>query len=156
MKYQIIITLILAVSSLSFSHGNECELTTFRSRDTHTMLARLINSEGAGEILSGQIGIGNVAKNIAEYKQLPIHNIITDAKLFHGVLTVKYREIPSPKSYIAALIVLYENGGFAKNVLYYYNPRTATNTKWVRKIQKYKYAQIGNHIFCYDPAYILV
>ena len=34
----------------------------------------------------------------------------------------------------------------------FHNPKTSTDSKWVRKISKHRYKKIGRHLFCHRPA----
>jgi len=121
---------------------------------TYINLVKMLHSEADGEIYAGKIAICAVAVNIAKCTKVPLGEVVTNSKLFHGISTGKYCEKPSKASYDAAYLILSGKvKPFPNNVVYYYNPKTYKNKVWVNKIRKYKYRKIGNHIFCYNPKF---
>ncbi len=112
-------------------------------------LSRIINAESIGEPMAGKIGVGNVVLNRVAHKDFPntIYTVIFDKK--HGV---QYEPIinntiyntPEKESIKAAKFSL---NGFntVGKCLYFFNPKTATNS-WIKENRTF-YKTIGNHDF---------
>lgn len=112
-------------------------------------LSRIIHAESESEIFEGKVAVGNVVLNRVKSKDFPntIYTVIFDRN--HGV---QYEPIinntiyntPSADSIKAAKFSL--NGyNVVGNCLYFFNPKTATNS-WIKENRTY-YKSIGNHDF---------
>lgn len=112
------------------------------------ILAALINSEAKWEPMLGKIAVGNVVVNRARRRKKSLKYIILEKGQFDGVRTKWFK--PEPESIAAAKVAL-RHQVIPREVEFFHNPRTSTDTKWVRYISKKSYKQIGNHLFCYNP-----
>lgn len=112
------------------------------------ILAKLINSEAKWEPMLGQIAVANVAINRARRRGKSLSYIVHEKGQFDGVRTKHF--IVTPRAQQAAEIAL-RNSVIPKEVEFFHNPRTSTDSKWVRYIEKHKFRQIGNHLFCFNP-----
>lgn len=112
-------------------------------------LSRIINAESQAEPFTGKIAVGNVVLNRVKSKDFPntIYTVIFDKK--HGV---QYEPVinntiynkPTEESIKAAKVSL--NGfNIAGDSLYFFNPKTATNS-WIKENRTY-FKSIGNHDF---------
>ena len=110
------------------------------------LLARLINGEARGEPYEGQVAVGAVVLNRVKHPSFPntIAGVIYQPGAFTAVDDGQINASMTQSAYNAARDALngWDPSGGA---IYYYNPRTATNT-WIRSRSVLK--TIGNHIFC--------
>lgn len=114
-------------------------------------LSRIIYAESGAEPFRGKIAVGNVVMNRVASAQFPnsIYSVIFDKKYgtqFSPVASGTIYKTPNKDSVIAAKICL---EGFSVNnkVLYFMNPRLATNN-WISKNRPYAFT-IGTHNFYY-------
>ena len=114
-------------------------------------LSRIIYAESRGEPLLGKIAVGNVVMNRVESYQFPntIYGVIFDKKYgiqFTPVATGTIYNNANAECIRAAKMVL-EGTSVNDGVLYFVNPRIATNS-WVQKNRTFAFV-IGNHYFYY-------
>lgn len=114
-------------------------------------LSRIIYAESRGEPLLGKIAVGNVVMNRVESYQFPntIYSVIFDRKYgiqFTPIATGAIYNNANAECIRAAKMVL-EGTSVNDGVLYFVNPRIATNS-WVQKNRKFAFV-IGNHHFYY-------
>lgn len=114
------------------------------------ILAKLINSEAKSEPMLGKIAVGNVVLNRARRRRKSIKYIVLEKGQFDGVRTKYFRQFPSEQSIEAAKIAL-RYSVLPGSIEFFHNPVTSTDGKWVRYIEKFKYKQIGRHLFCHNP-----
>ena len=112
-------------------------------------LSRIISAEAKGEPLLGQIAVGNVVLNRVKSPAYPntIYGVIFDRKHGTQFSPVSFGTIyntPSASSIVAAKICL-EGYSLSGEVLFFINPRIATNN-WIVKNRPYAFT-IGNHDF---------
>lgn len=114
-------------------------------------LSRIIYAESGAESFRGKIAVGNVVLNRVASPQFPnsVYGVIFDKKYgvqFSPTANGAIYKTPNSDSVIAAKICL---EGFSINdkVLYFMNPRLATNT-WISKNRPYAF-RIGTHNFYY-------
>ncbi|MHB1406631.1 MAG: cell wall hydrolase [Desulfitobacteriaceae bacterium] len=115
------------------------------SREELELLARVIYAEARGEDLEGQVAVAAVVLNRLEDSRFPktIREVIYQPHAFTAVMDKQIHLNPNDEAYRAAAEALAgkdPTGG----ALYYYNPRTATDT-WIKSRPVVK--QIGNHTF---------
>jgi spore germination cell wall hydrolase CwlJ-like protein len=115
------------------------------------ILARLIYSEAASESFEGKRAVADVVVNIANYEGWSIAKTIFDPGRFDGIHTKYFYKRPDKGSIQAAKMALMGKHILPKGVMFYHNPKIATDRKWVNYIEKYPYRMIGNHFFCYHP-----
>ncbi len=113
------------------------------------LLARLVNSEAAGESFTGQLYVANVVVNRALWNGQTIREVIYARKQFSGVKTERFDEEPHPNHILAAKKALRGEGPLPLNVLFFCNPETSTNKKFVRFCRENLYISENNHIFAY-------
>lgn len=110
------------------------------------LLARIINGEARGEPYEGQVAVGAVVLNRVKHSSFPntIAGVIYQSGAFTAVTDGQINASMYQSSYSAARDAL--NGWDPTGgAIYYYNPRTATNT-WIRSRPVVK--TIGKHVFC--------
>lgn len=115
------------------------------SKDELDLLARVIYAEARGEDFEGQVAVGAVVLNRLESSDFPktIHDVIYQPGAFTAVIDKQIHLSPDEEAYRAAEKALAgedPTGG----ALYYFNPRTATDS-WIKSRAVIK--QIGNHTF---------
>ena len=123
----------------------------YDSEDIYWM-SRIINSEAGGEPFLGKIAVGNVVMNRVRSSQYPntVKDVIFDRKYgvqFSPIINGTIYNSPNYDSIIAARICL-EGYSLSNDVIYFLNPRIATNF-WIVNNCKYEFT-IGNHKF-YSP-----
>lgn len=118
------------------------------------LLARLINSEAGNEPLLGKIAVANVVRTRARVKNKTIKEIIYQRNKygpqFDGIDTERFNRVPSKECIIAAKRGLTEYV-IPESVYYFHNPKISTDSKHVKRVEKYTYKDIGNHRFCHNP-----
>lgn len=110
------------------------------------LLARIINGEARGEGYTGQVAIGAVVLNRVKHSSFPnsVAGVIYQTSAFTAVSDGQINLSPSQSCYNAARDAL--NGWDPTyGSIYYYNPRTATNS-WIRS--RPVIITIGKHVFC--------
>lgn len=141
-KYAILLLFIL---NTLFLYGNkvtkyECwgpALVISYNTDT-IRLARLIYSE-AEPNLRDKLAVGTVVLNRVKSKYYPntIQAVISQKRQFNGYNNKRYWKSIDKQSFEAAKRVLEGYRSFGSRVLYFFNPYTATNRKFVNnKIPK--------------------
>lgn len=120
----------------------------YNSNDLY-WLSRIISAESAGEVLEGQIAVGNVVLNRRDSHQYPntIYGVIFDKKggtQFTPVAIGTIYRTPSESSVIAAKICL-EGYSISDEILFFMNPRISTSN-WISKNRPFAFS-IGNHDF---------
>lgn len=116
------------------------------------LLSRLVHSESGHEPFEGKLAVANVVLNIAAYKGLTITETIYLPGIFDGIKHPVFNKAPNDASMRAARMALSGVRVIPAGVLYFFNPRVASDTKWIRRIKGYSYKKIGNHLFCWEPA----
>ena len=114
-------------------------------------LSRIIQAEAGGESITGMIAVGNVVLNRKASKQYPntVYGVIFDRNggtQFSPVSMGTIYNTPSERSIIAAKICL-EGYSIDNNILFFMNPRIATNN-WISKNRPFAFT-IGRHDFYY-------
>lgn len=112
-------------------------------------LSRIISAEARGESLAGKIAVGNVVLNRVESDSYPdsVYGVVFDRKYgtqFSPVSIGTIYNKPTAESVVAAMICL-EGYSLSDSILYFMNPRTATNN-WISKNRPFAFS-IGNHDF---------
>lgn len=116
------------------------------------LLARLIESEAAGEPMQGKLAVGNVVINRMARRSKTLEQVIYRPGQFDGIHTRHFHRHPSEDSIEAAFRVLrLGHRVIRSDVYYYYNPRIATDTSWVRRLEPFVVYRIGNHDFAITP-----
>lgn len=111
-----------------------------------TLLAMVINGEARGESYEGQVAVGAVVLNRVRHSSFPntIAGVIYQPGAFTAVTDGQINKAIESSCFNAARDAL--NGWDPTGgAIYYYNPRTATNS-WIRSRPIIK--TIGKHIFC--------
>ena len=111
-----------------------------------TLLAMVINGEARGESYEGQVAVGAVVLNRVRHSSFPntIAGVIYQPGAFTAVNDGQINKAIESSCFNAARDAL--NGWDPTGgAIYYYNPRTATNS-WIRSRPIIK--TIGKHIFC--------
>ncbi len=112
-------------------------------------LARIISAEAKGEPFLGQIAVGNVVLNRMRHPSYPntIYGVIFDRKhgtQFSPVSFGTIYQAPTPSAIAAAKLCL-EGYSLSDEVLFFINPRIATNF-WIVNNRTFAF-RIGNHDF---------
>ena len=119
------------------------------SADDIYWLSRIINAEAGSEPFLGKIAVGNVVLNRVRSPQYPntIWSVIFDRRYGTQFSPVAFGTIyntPNYDSIVAARICL-EGYSLSNDILFFLNPRIATNF-WIVKNCEYEFT-IGNHQF---------
>lgn len=112
-------------------------------------LSRIIHAEAKGESYKGKVAVGNTILNRVKSSQFPntVKSVIFDTKYgiqYTPVANNTIYDTPDQSSINAAKDAL-SGVNYIGNSMYFYNPRTATNS-WIASNRPY-YATIGNHNF---------
>ena len=112
-------------------------------------LSRIINAEAGAEPFLGKIAVGNVVLNRVRSSLYPntIYGVIFDRKhgtQFSPVAFGTIYNTPNEESIIAAMICL-EGYTLSEDILYFLNPRIATNF-WIVENREFEFT-IGRHDF---------
>lgn len=111
-------------------------------------LAKLINSEAGGEPIRCQEFVANVVINRMNMYGETLKEVISKPKQFCGYNTLRFTEEPTPSQVAIATNQL---RGIAlhlpADVVYFCNPKTSTNKRFVRFVQRNAYIICANHIF---------
>ncbi|WP_400246765.1 cell wall hydrolase [Niallia sp. JL1B1071] len=109
------------------------------------LLARLVHAEAKGEPFAGKVAVADVVLNRVENKQFPdsVESVIHEKNAFQPVQNGSIQKKADKESRKAVEEAL-KNGKENKELLYFYNPDTATSD-WIfsRTVVK----RIGNHAF---------
>lgn len=124
----------------------ESEVSKICPDDVH-LLARLVNSEAAGESFTGQLYVANVVVNRMLWYGKTLREVIYARKQFSGVKTERFDEEPHPNHILAAKKALRGEGPLPLNVLFFCNPETSTNKKFVKFCRENLHISHGGHIF---------
>ena len=139
-------TVVLTSTGKTLTSGDKY----YNSTDLY-WLSRIINAESSGESMLGMIAVGNVVLNRRASNQYPntVYGVIFDRKggtQFSPVSMGTIYNTPSQASIIAAKICL-EGYSVDDNILFFMNPRIATNN-WISKNRPFAFT-IGRHDFYY-------
>ncbi|MGM0879222.1 MAG: cell wall hydrolase [Bacillota bacterium] len=115
------------------------------SKKEKNLLARLVHSEAKGEPYVGKVAVATVVLNRVEHKQFPdtIKEVIYEKNAFEPVLNGSINE-PADKEAFKAVQEALADQGNDDELLYFYNPETATSD-WILTREVIK--TIGNHSF---------
>jgi N-acetylmuramoyl-L-alanine amidase len=109
------------------------------------LLARLVHAEAKGEPFAGKVAVADVVLNRVEDKQFPdsVESVIYEKNAFQPVQNGSIQKKADKESRKAVEEAL-KNGKENEELLYFYNPDTATSD-WIfsRKVVK----EIGSHAF---------
>ncbi|MGI8348881.1 cell wall hydrolase [Niallia circulans] len=109
------------------------------------LLARLVHAEAKGEPFAGKVAVADVVLNRLDDKQFPdtVESVIYEKNAFQPVQNGSIDKAADKESMEAVEEAL-NNGKENKELLYFYNPDTATSD-WIFTRQVIKH--IGNHAF---------
>lgn len=106
------------------------------------LLTRVINSESHGENLLDKLLVGSVVINRMNLKSQDqdLEQVIFSKNQFSGINSKLFKDISdgAPKtieSKLAALILL-QYGPIDSNIIYFINPKHATDKHWKRKVMQ--------------------
>lgn len=122
------------------------------------LLAKLIYSESPHEPYLGKLAVGNVVINRMSRTGKSMKKIIFQKGQFDGVRSKRFKRVRKGdeqafKECVNAAKEILEGRIVLPNTIeFFHNPKTSTDSKWVRKISKYRYKKIGRHLFCHRPA----
>ena len=132
------------VDELSESQSSPSPVS--RGSVDRNILAKIIHAEAKGESMNGKIAVGNVVLNRVKSDGFPntIQEVIYQPGQFDPVRSGSINQTPCDDSLNAAKMVLNGDRVVNRDVLYFYNPETATSD-WIftRKVV----TTIGNHAF---------
>ncbi|MFC0272691.1 cell wall hydrolase [Metabacillus herbersteinensis] len=144
-----IITTAVAVAAVQDKNIPEIDVDaaedTTITNEEKDLLARLVHAEAEGEPFAGKVAVANVVLNRVEHEQFPdsVEEVIFEENAFQPVQNDSIYE-PADKEAHEAVEEAVDNGELDKEVVYFYNPETATSN-WIftREVVK----KIGNHAF---------
>ena len=122
---------------------------SFYREDAVYWLSRIISAESRGEVLHGQIAVGNVVLNRVDSPLYPntIWGVIFDKKYgvqFSPILDGTIYNTPSANSILAAKICL-DGFSISDETLFFLAPKYAQSS-WIPRTRTYEFT-IGNHDF---------
>lgn len=123
----------------------------YYNEDEVYWLSRIIYAESGAEPFRGKIAVGNVVLNRVKSKEFPdtVYEVIFDKKhgtQFTPTANGSIYKAPNADSVAAAKICL-EGYSVDKSILYFMEPRLATND-WISQNRRFAF-QIGAHHFYY-------
>lgn len=133
-------------SSSGSSSSSSSGVSGFSSSDVN-LLARTVYGEARGEPYAGQVAVAAVILNRVRDSRFPktIAGVVYQAGAFDVVSDGQIHLTPNDTAYKAARDAI--NGWDPTyGCLYYYNPRTATNS-WIKSLPIS--VTIGRHVFCH-------
>ncbi|MGO4889883.1 cell wall hydrolase [Anaerobacillus sp. MEB173] len=121
------------------------ELLSISNEETE-LLARLVHAEAKGEPYVGKVAVATVVLNRVEHEEFPdtIEEVIYQKNAFEPVSNGSISEPADKEAHLAVHEALTNPENEDKELLFFYNPKTATSD-WIftRKVIK----TIGNHAF---------
>ncbi|KKI90425.1 hypothetical protein WQ54_20945 [Bacillus sp. SA1-12] len=123
----------------------EEEETLSLTKKEKNLLARLVHAEAKGEPFAGKVAVATVVLNRVENEQFPdtVKEVIYEKNAFEPVQNGSINE-PANKEAQKAVQEALENEDKNDELLYFYNPETATSD-WILTREVVK--TIGNHAF---------
>lgn len=117
----------------------------FIKEEEKKLLARLVHAEAEGEPFEGKVAVADVVLNRVENEQFPdtIKEVIYQRNAFEPVQNGSINEPPN-KDAIEAVDQALVDQEKNQELLYFYNPNTATSD-WIFSREVVK--KIGNHAF---------
>lgn len=117
----------------------------FIKEEEKKLLARLVQAEAEGEPFAGKVAVANVVLNRVEHEQFPdtVKEVIYQRNAFEPVQNGSINE-PATEEAIQAVEEALTDDGKDEELLYFYNPDTATSD-WIFSREVVK--TIGNHSF---------
>jgi N-acetylmuramoyl-L-alanine amidase len=111
------------------------------------LLAHIINAEAANQPYNGKLAVGTVIMNRVESTKFPntIKDVIYQSRQFSPVSNGSINNQPTTESIEAAKdIIIHGKRIFGKDVLFFYEPNTATD-EWIQT--RKAVMKIGDHVF---------
>lgn len=138
------------VSTRQFAIDTKKDISSFKEEQEMTkaeknLLARLVHAEAKGEPYAGKVAVADVVLNRVEEQGFPdtLEEVIYQKNAFEPVQNGSINQSADHDSNKAVEEAL-ENNKENENLLYFYNPETATSD-WILTRQVVK--TIGNHAF---------
>lgn len=109
------------------------------------LLAHLVHAEAKGEPFAGKVAVAKVVLNRVEHEEFPdtVKGVIYEKNAFSPVQNGAINEPYNKEAYKAVQVAL-NNQEKDEELLYFYNPETATSD-WITTREVIK--TIGNHAF---------
>jgi len=95
------------------------------------LLAKLINSEANIDYIDDALYIGSVVLNRMRIRNKTMSEIVHEPNQFTGATTVHFKVTPRSLEIAKKLM---STGTVNRNVVYFYNPSTATNTRFINRM----------------------
>lgn len=117
----------------------------FIKEEEKKLLARLVQAEAKGEPFEGKVAVADVVLNRVEHEQFPdtVKDVIYQKNAFEPVQNGSINE-PASNEAVQAVETALVDKEQNEELLYFYNPETATS-QWIFSRQVVK--KIGNHAF---------
>ncbi|MCS0671488.1 cell wall hydrolase [Cytobacillus firmus] len=117
----------------------------FIKEEEKKLLARLVQAEAEGEPFEGKVAVADVVLNRVEHEQFPdtVKDVIYQKNAFEPVQNGSINE-PASNEAVQAVETALVDKEQNEELLYFYNPETATS-HWIFSRQVVK--KIGNHAF---------
>ncbi|AND39654.1 cell wall hydrolase [Cytobacillus oceanisediminis] len=127
--------------------AKESSLTDHRfiKEEEKKLLARLVQAEAKGEPFEGKVAVADVVLNRVEHEQFPdtVKDVIYQKNAFEPVQNGSINE-PASNEAVQAVETALVDKEQNEELLYFYNPETATS-QWIFSREVVK--KIGNHAF---------
>ena len=133
------------IDSILMKENETTNATHTISKEETKLLAQLVHAEAKGEPYVGKVAVAEVVLNRVENEQFPdtIKEVIYQENAFEPVSNETIEQPANKEAYKAVQDALEVNDN-NKDLLYFYNPETATSD-WIRSREVVK--TIGNHAF---------
>ncbi|RBP95425.1 N-acetylmuramoyl-L-alanine amidase [Cytobacillus firmus] len=117
----------------------------FIQEEEKKLLARLVQAEAEGEPFEGKVAVADVVLNRVEHEQFPdtVKDVIYQKNAFEPVQNGSINE-PASNEAVQAVETALVDKEQNEELLYFYNPETATS-QWIFSREVVK--KIGNHAF---------
>lgn len=117
----------------------------FIKADEKKLLARLVQAEAEGEPFEGKVAVADVVLNRVEHEQFPdtVKDVIYQKNAFEPVQNGSINK-PASNEAVQAVETALVDKEKNEELLYFYNPETATS-QWIFSREVVK--KIGNHAF---------
>ncbi|MBM4763573.1 cell wall hydrolase [Bacillus sp. B15-48] len=136
----------LTAKKTAIDKKEEINPTFFIGKKELKLLARLVHAEAKGEPFEGKVAVAKVVLNRMEHEQFPdtIEEVIYQKNAFEPVQNGSIQEPANEEARQAVKEAIKADEEEHDDILYFYNPDTATSN-WIFSRQVVK--KIGNHSF---------
>lgn len=115
-------------------------------------VAKCVCGESRFQSYLGKVAVANVIYNRHINRGKGVLEIIYQTGQFDAIGNAQYKMKPTQDCKKAVKQIFIDNKFILpQSVEYMHNPKLSTDKKWVKFIQRYRYATIDDHVFCHEP-----